>query len=85
MYSLKSCTNKKISTVSPIMNISAVQDIRSEHMLLLLEFMYRGCISVPAAQLPEILRSASSLHIRGLTETRDPALATGAGEQLGRY
>ena len=65
------------------MNMCAMQDIRSEHMLLLLEYMYRGCISVPAAQLPEILRSASSLHIRGLTETRDPALAT--GEQLGRY
>ena len=41
------------------------QDISSEHMSLLLDYMYRGCISVKQTQLSEILKSASTLHIRG--------------------
>ena len=42
-----------------------LQDISSEHMALLLEYMYRGCISVKQEDLQDILKSASTLQIRG--------------------
>ena len=34
-------------------------------MSLLLEYMYRGCISVKQQELQDILKSASTLQIRG--------------------
>ena len=34
-------------------------------MSLLLEYMYRGCISVKQEELQDILKSASTLQIRG--------------------
>ena len=42
-----------------------LQDISSDHMSLLLEYMYRGCISVKQEELQDILKSASTLQIRG--------------------
>ena len=41
-------------------------------MRLLLEYMYRGSISVKQQDLEEILRTASSLKIRGLTTAEPP-------------
>ena len=34
-------------------------------MSLLLEYMYQGCISVKQEELQDILKSASTLQIRG--------------------
>ena len=45
--------------------LNCLQDISSEHMALLLEYMYRGCISVKQEELQDILKSASTLQIRG--------------------
>ena len=54
---------------------SSMQDVSDEHMRLLLEYMYRGSISVRQPDLTEILRTASSLKIRGLTTAEAPAAA----------
>jgi len=50
-----------------------LKDVSDEHMRLLLEYMYRGSISVRQPDLTEILRTASSLKIRGLTTAEAPS------------
>ena len=50
------------------------QDIPEAHMWLLLEYMYRGTINVEHRQLSEILKTASSLQIRGFTSQEPPGL-----------
>ena len=50
-----------------------MQDIPESHMKLLLEYMYRGSISVKQHELQEILRTASCLKIRGLTTAEAPS------------
>lgn len=49
-----------------------LKDISEDHMGLLLEYMYRGSISVKQDCLSEILKTASTLHIRGLTTAEAP-------------
>eukprot|EP00090_Calanus_glacialis_P046959 TRINITY_DN9485_c0_g1_i1.p1 TRINITY_DN9485_c0_g1~~TRINITY_DN9485_c0_g1_i1.p1 ORF type:complete len:491 (-),score=100.33 TRINITY_DN9485_c0_g1_i1:529-2001(-) len=52
-----------------------LKDIPERHMELLLEYMYQGCIAVKQHELAEILSTASSLKIRGLTTAEAPPLA----------
>jgi len=49
-----------------------LKDIPERHMELLLEYMYLGRIAVKQDELTEILSSASSLKIRGLTTADAP-------------
>ena len=49
-----------------------LQDIPEWQMSLLLDYMYRGCLSVKQDSLASILQSASALHIRGLTTAEAP-------------
>lgn len=44
-------------------------DMNPYHMQLLLQYMYRGEISVPQAELGPLMASARSLQIKGLTNT----------------
>jgi len=48
------------------------KDISEEHMKLLMEYMYRGSISVKQNDLTDILKTASSLQIHGLTQAEPP-------------
>jgi len=49
------------------------KDISEEHMKLLMEYMYKGSISVKQNDLTEILKTASSLQIHGLTTAEAPS------------
>ena len=44
-----------------------LRDVPARHLALLLEYCYQGRIAVRHAELAEVLRTASSLKIRGLT------------------
>ena len=44
-----------------------LKDVPERHMELLLEYMYAGRIAVKHSELAEVLKTASSLKIRGLT------------------
>ena len=44
-----------------------LKDVPQRHMELLLEYMYAGRIAVKHSELAEVLKTASSLKIRGLT------------------
>ena len=48
------------------------KDISAAQMDLLMEYMYRGKISVKQSDLEKILRTATSLQIHGLTTTSNP-------------
>ena len=50
-----------------------LKDIPERHMELLLEYMYQGCIAVKQHELAEVLSTASSLKIRGLTTAEAPS------------
>jgi len=64
---------KKLFTQNPCKHpIIFLKDIPESHMKLLLEYMYRGSISVKQHELQEILRTASCLKIRGLTTAEAP-------------
>jgi len=56
-------------------------DMNPYHMQLLLQYMYRGEISVPQNELGPLMTSARSLQIKGLTSTTVPpsTAATGPG------
>ena len=43
-----------------------LKDVPERHMGLLLEYMYQGSIAVKHNELAEVLKTASSLKIRGL-------------------
>ena len=47
------------------------KDISEEQMKLLMEYMYKGKISVKQSELESVLRTASSLQIHGLTTPTD--------------
>ena len=47
-------------------------DMNPYHMQLLLQYMYRGEISVPQNELGPLMASARSLQIKGLTSTTVP-------------
>ena len=47
------------------------KDISEEQMKLLMEYMYKGKISVKQSELESVLRTASSLQIHGLTTPSD--------------
>jgi len=65
---------KKLFTQNPCKHpIIFLKDIPESHMKLLLEYMYRGSISVKQHELKEILHTASCLKIRGLTTAEPPA------------
>lgn len=64
---------KKLFTQNPCKHpVVFLKDIPENHMKLLLEYMYRGSISVKHHELQEILSTASSLKIRGLTTAEAP-------------
>lgn len=64
---------KKLFTQNPCKHpVVFLKDIPESHMKLLLEYMYRGSISVKHHELQEILNTASSLKIRGLTTAEAP-------------
>ena len=44
-----------------------LKDVSAAHLELLLQYVYRGRIAVKHSELAEVLRTASSLRIRGLT------------------
>ena len=50
-------------------------DMNPYHMQLLLQYMYKGEISVPQAELATLMASARSLQIKGLCNTTSPAAA----------
>ena len=50
-----------------------LKDVPARHMRLLLEYMYQGRIAVKHSELAEILKTASSLKIRGLTTAEEVA------------
>ena len=47
-------------------------DMNPYHMQLLLQYMYKGEISVPQAELATLMTSARSLQIKGLCNTASP-------------
>ena len=49
-----------------------LKDVPERHMELLLEYMYAGRIAVKHTELAEVLKTASSLKIRGLTTPVEP-------------
>ena len=51
-------------------------DMNPYHMQLLLQYMYRGEISVPQNELGPLMASARSLQIKGLTSTTIPPSTT---------
>ncbi|KAH8356045.1 hypothetical protein KR200_008648 [Drosophila serrata] len=61
--------------------IVILKDVPYSDMKSLLDFMYRGEVSVDQERLTAFLRVAESLRIKGLTEVNDdkPSPATGAG------
>ncbi|XP_017122502.1 protein tramtrack, alpha isoform isoform X1 [Drosophila elegans] len=63
--------------------IVILKDVPYSDMKSLLDFMYRGEVSVDQERLTAFLRVAESLRIKGLTEVNDdkpsPAAAAGAG------
>jgi len=64
---------KKLFTQNPCKHpIVFLKDIPESHMKLLLEYMYRGSISVKQHELQDILNTASCLKIRGLTTAETP-------------
>jgi len=48
-----------------------LKDVPASHMRLLLQYMYQGGIAVKHSELAEILKTASSLKIRGLTTAEE--------------
>ena len=48
-----------------------LKDVDSKHLELLLSYMYRGEINVEEAELMDLLATAKSLQIKGLTEAED--------------
>ena len=48
-----------------------LKDVPACHMALLLEYMYQGRIAVKHNELAEVLKTASSLKIRGLTTAEE--------------
>ena len=48
-----------------------LKDVPERHMGLLLEYMYQGSIAVKHNELAEVLKTASSLKIRGLTTAEE--------------
>lgn len=48
-------------------------DMNPFHMQLLLQYMYRGEISVPQGELAPLMTSARSLQIKGLCNSATPA------------
>ncbi|KAH8232166.1 hypothetical protein KR032_001147 [Drosophila birchii] len=67
--------------------IVILKDVPYSDMKSLLDFMYRGEVSVDQERLTAFLRVAESLRIKGLTEVNDdkpsPATAAGAGAATG--
>lgn len=53
-----------------------LRDVRYDEMKALLEFMYRGEVSVDQESLSSLLKVAEGLKIKGLAEVNDPAVAT---------
>ena len=56
-----------------------LKDVPARHMALLLEYMYQGRIAVKHNELAEVLKTASSLKIRGLTTAEEAGDNTEAG------
>ena len=48
-----------------------LKDVDSKHLELLLSYMYRGEINVEESELMDLLTTAKSLQIKGLTEAED--------------
>ena len=48
-----------------------LKDVDSKHLELLLSYMYRGEINVEESELMDLLATAKSLQIKGLTEAED--------------
>ncbi|KAH8284135.1 hypothetical protein KR054_010858 [Drosophila jambulina] len=67
--------------------IVILKDVPYSDMKSLLDFMYRGEVSVDQERLTAFLRVAESLRIKGLTEVNDdkpsPATAAGSGPAAG--
>ena len=64
----------KQSTKNRPANSAAIvylKDVKSEHMELLLNFMYRGEINVDENELMDLLATAKGLQIRGLVEEEE--------------
>lgn len=55
--------NRNIGTQYPVL---VLKDISLMDMRAIVEFIYRGEVTVPQSQLPSVLKSAESLKIRGL-------------------
>ena len=60
-----------------------LKDVPERHMALLLEYMYAGRIAVRHSELAEVLKTASSLKIRGLTTPTEPEGEKEDGEERG--
>ncbi|CAG2163934.1 unnamed protein product [Oppiella nova] len=51
--------------------VIVVKDMHYEDVRSLIEFIYRGCITVANHRLPQVLKCAKQLKIRGLYETNE--------------
>ncbi|XP_054163300.1 putative uncharacterized protein DDB_G0282133 [Oppia nitens] len=51
--------------------VIVVKDMHYEDLRSLIEFIYRGCITVPNHRLPQVLKCAKELKIRGLYESNE--------------
>jgi hypothetical protein len=51
--------------------IIILRDTRPEDLSAILQFMYRGEVSLESTQLDTFLKAAAALQIRGLTESHD--------------
>ena len=77
MICLKYSTKIKLPLISYQIFLGKKQtlhfmDMNPYHMQLLLQYMYRGEISVPQNELGPLMTSARSLQIKGLTSTSIP-------------
>ena len=45
-----------------------LHEVRAAHVRGLLSFMYRGQVNLTPDQMPEFLRAAQALHVKGLFE-----------------
>ena len=58
-----------------------LHEVRAAHVRGLLRFMYEGQVNLTPEQMPEFLRAAQALHIKGLFEDLQQQQGAGDGRE----